>query len=332
MAVTTRRNTSPDAVVISEDINIHEGRGWIPSMLRRVSWQAILSGAVVAIMVQFGLNLLGLAIGAGTIDPLYDQDPLQVEVAAATVIWMAASVLIALFAGGLVAGRMAGMLDHTDGALHGLVVWAVVSIISILLLNSAVGSIIGTASNLLSSGVDLAGQSLAAVAPEAAEALELQEIRLQGIQEEARQILNLEEAAPATTDGVEEDSTAVTQEQSAIQRELNLVIARLLRQEEPVDIDRQAVVTMLVERGNMTQEEAQATVSDWEQNYRQFVTEAETTIREVGQGVADSIAVIAGVLFAILVLGAFAAGAGGLVGTPGDVPVTKVDVDNPATT
>jgi hypothetical protein len=87
-----------DPVIIDDRIRVDTTEPVLPSALRRVSWQAILSGVVVAIILQLALNLLGLSIGASTSDPLHEQDPLQVEFAAGVVIWLAASVLVSLFA------------------------------------------------------------------------------------------------------------------------------------------------------------------------------------------------------------------------------------------
>src|SRR5690606_13671551 len=116
-----------DPVIIDDRVQVDATQPILPAALRRDSWQAILSGVAVAIILQLALNLLGLSIGASTIDPLYEQDPLQIEFAAGVVLWMAASVLLSMCAGGWVAGRMPGMLDQTDGILHGIVTWAVVS-------------------------------------------------------------------------------------------------------------------------------------------------------------------------------------------------------------
>ena len=37
---------------------------------RRISWGAVFAGALVALVVQLALSLLGLGIGMGTVDPL----------------------------------------------------------------------------------------------------------------------------------------------------------------------------------------------------------------------------------------------------------------------
>ena len=309
MAVRSVR--SPD-MIVDEDIYVTDD-AWV----RRVSWQAILSGVVVALIMQFALNILGLAIGAAAFDPLQDQDVLNLEFSTGTVVWMGASGLIALFVGGIVAGRMAGMVDAVDGALHGFVTWAAYALVSLLLLTSAAGALLGTASSMLTSGLDLAGRGLAEIAPQAADTIELQEIRLQRVQEEARQILGITEAdVTQAEETVETAAENVVRDPSALGREVNLAVTRLLRTTELNEADRQDVVRLLVEEGNMSEEEAQQTVDNWAQTYQELNAEAEQTLREVGQQVSDSVAVIAGLVFLAMVLGAFAAAAGGIVGSP----------------
>ncbi|MEQ8672262.1 MAG: hypothetical protein RLP44_01100 [Aggregatilineales bacterium] len=326
MATDVVTNRTADPVIIDDRVQVDTTKPVLPSALRRVSWQAILSGVAVAVILQLALNLLGLSIGASTIDPLYDQDPLQVEFAAGVVVWLAASVLISLFAGGWVAGRMSGMIEHVDGALHGVVTWAVVSFLSVLFLSSTVGGLLGTASNLLSGGVNLAQESVETLSPEVADALELQDIRLQSITEEARDILNITSTDVEQAQDVTEETTQdVVQNPSALSRELDLGINRLLTLVDPSPEDRQAVVTLLMEQGNLTEQEAQQTIDNWQATYNDVATQAEETAREVGQAVADSVAVIAGVFFMILLVGAFAAGAGGIVGISGKYEALNFD-------
>ncbi|MBC7530676.1 MAG: hypothetical protein H7318_03795 [Oligoflexus sp.] len=70
-------------------------------IIKRISWPAILGGVVVALAVQLLLSLLGLAIGASTIDPLKEQNPMA-GLATGTGIWFALTMIISLYAGGWV--------------------------------------------------------------------------------------------------------------------------------------------------------------------------------------------------------------------------------------
>lgn len=90
-----------------------------------VSWPAVIAGALVAIAVGAMLNLLGVALGAASLDP-YDLSRGEAEgFSALAGIWMALANMVGLFVGGFVASRSAKHLDHHKGMLSGVSVWAV---------------------------------------------------------------------------------------------------------------------------------------------------------------------------------------------------------------
>jgi hypothetical protein len=109
---------------------------------KRISWGAILAGAVLALVIQLALSLLGLGIGLGTIDPLTEQNPMS-GIGIGAGIWWVISMLVSLYLGASVASRLAGMPRPTDGMLHGLLTWSVVTLLTFYLLTTAVGRIIG---------------------------------------------------------------------------------------------------------------------------------------------------------------------------------------------
>jgi len=88
-----------------------------------------------------------VAIGASTVDPLREQNPTKGIVIGAG-IWVVVSSLIAIFIGSWVAGRLSGA-TRTDGRLHGLLTWSVATLLTVYLLTTAVGSMLGGAANLL---------------------------------------------------------------------------------------------------------------------------------------------------------------------------------------
>ncbi len=103
-----------------------------------LGWSAIFAGATVAVGVWLVLHMLGIGIGLIAIDP-DEADSLR-AVGIGTGIWSAIAPLIALFIGGLVAGRMAPTINTANAAIHGAVVWGLTGIASLLLLATAVSS------------------------------------------------------------------------------------------------------------------------------------------------------------------------------------------------
>ena len=321
---------APPAVVEVDETNIVAGT------ISRISWGAVIAGAIFALTVQFAFNMLGLSIGATTINPLTEVNPFDSGLGTGAVIWFAASGLIAFFIGGFVAGRMAGMTDALDGILHGILAWAVAGLVSLLLLTTTVGNVVSTATAAITQGVALAGQSLVDVSPEVAEALDLQDISLETILDEGRSVLRQTEQADLQPQNLEEDvdtagqviqDTAgdIARRPSAAQRELDAAVSRLLLLGEDItDEDREAVVQVIVARTDLTEAEARETLNRWEQTFAEVRADAENAVREAGQAVADTIAAIAGMIFAAMVVGAFAAGSGGWIGSPEEaIPVTR---------
>src|SRR5437763_5645625 len=111
----------------------------------RISWGAIFAGAVVAIATQLVLALIGGAIGLATLSPTTGQSPSSTTLGIGAAIWLVISSLISLFVGGYVAGRLGGTFN---GWLHGLATWATVTTLTLLLLATAAGGLVGAASGL----------------------------------------------------------------------------------------------------------------------------------------------------------------------------------------
>lgn len=117
-------------------------------------WGAVFAGFVTALSILLLLNLLGLGIGFATINPLEESNPMA-GLGIGSIIWWSVSNLIALFAGGLVAGRLSGPSANEVGGLYGFTTWGIYALVSVWLVFSGVGSIIGgvtgAAANLFSS-------------------------------------------------------------------------------------------------------------------------------------------------------------------------------------
>jgi hypothetical protein len=335
----TIRTQEPRSTV-TEERSVTTPAPALRGFLDRISFSAIVAGVAVALVFQLALNLLGISLGANSINPLTEQNPIDARLALPAVLWIVASALISLFAGGYVASHMAGAVEREDGILHGLSTWAIAAIISVALMSSAIGSIVGTASNVLGQGLSLAGSAAAELSPEVADALDLQGIRLDSITEEARGILSAFQQ-PATTDGSTDTTTTAAAtngtnaEPSPHQRELNLNITRLLM--SPADdpnltTNREAVVNILVEQGGMTPEQAQQTVATWEANFQQVRAQAEETARRVGQAIADTVTALTGVVFMMMIVSMAGAVFGGYAGVnllPETVAVTRRTTDVP---
>jgi hypothetical protein len=121
-----------------------------------VSWGALFAGAVAALGVWVLLYALGLALGLSTVDPS-DTDTLR-RTGIFTGLWGLVAPLVALFIGGLVAGRSAGPLRRGSGALHGLIVWSLTALGGLVLVANMFGGALGSA---VSVGKNVASKAIA---------------------------------------------------------------------------------------------------------------------------------------------------------------------------
>lgn len=102
----------------------------------RVSWLAVFAGAATAVAVTGCLGLLGLGMGFVHVPAGGILSGLRTTAAA----WMIVSTAAAFYAGGWVAGRMAGLGRLSDSVVHGAAAWAAATT-ALLALFPAVGAV-----------------------------------------------------------------------------------------------------------------------------------------------------------------------------------------------
>jgi len=97
----------------------------------------VLGGATVAVALWVLLQVLGMGAGLAAVD-LDDAGSIR-TVGIGTSVWTLVAPLIALFVGGIGAGRLATTRDGRSGAMHGFLVWALASIAGLLATVSMIG-------------------------------------------------------------------------------------------------------------------------------------------------------------------------------------------------
>jgi hypothetical protein len=114
-----------------------------PAMaVNRVSWGATLGGTAVGLVAQLVMSILGIAIGLTLAEPVAGEVGLQ-TIGFAVGIWWVVTALVALFLGGWTAGRLSGMRLRQDAILHGIMAWAVVSLVGFYLVAIGADILIG---------------------------------------------------------------------------------------------------------------------------------------------------------------------------------------------
>lgn len=131
---------------------------------RRISWAAIFGGVILAVTVQILLTLLGAGIGFGSIDVRSGSSPDAGTLGIGAGLWWIVTSLVALAVGGYVSAWLAGIETQWDGMLHGLVTWGIAAMLSLYLLTSAMGGILGGGFSALGSLMSAAGSGISSAA------------------------------------------------------------------------------------------------------------------------------------------------------------------------
>ena len=280
------------------------------SSVRRISWGAVLAGVIITLAIQLLLSLLGIGIGASTIDPLHGESPAAESLGIGAGIWWLVSALIAVFAGGWVAGRLAGVPVRTDGMLHGLVAWGLATLLMLYLLTTTISGLIGGAFGMVGSALQTAGQAATATAQTAQQTPQGRSAvgELQG---EIQQFLN--QYSPQMSQASQQIQQATQDEQ--VRRVLERAVTAGPDALTPAD--REAAVSALEQHAGMSRPDAEQRLNEWIQTYR----EAQQKAAQVGEQTAEAVSQASLWSFVALALGAVVAAIGGMLGAPTRVRV-----------
>lgn len=298
--------------------------------LKRASWGAIFGGAFIAVAVMVLLGALGVAIGATTVDPAGDSpSPKALGIGAG--IWWLVSGLMALFAGGWAAGRLAGLRRRMEGTLHGVITWALTTAALIFLMTTVIGAMISGAMRVVGAGVSAVGQGAQAVASAAGGAATGQDspdVAWDKVGAEARELLRQtgqEELQPEEIEQAAEEAKRDVRQAAGDPQELENTISQLFRKARTRinEVDREAATNVLMKRTDMSREEARQTVDRWAgtfenawQQVQQGGEQVQDTAVQAAQATTSAIAAAAWWTFFYLLLTAIAAGLGGFLGAP----------------
>ena len=313
------------------------------ALLKRISWSAVFAGVLIAIVTQMLLTLLGLGIGFGTIDAVDEQNP-TAGLGIGSAIWYIITSLLSLFVGGWVAGRLASTPRLFDGIIHGVLTWCLVTLLTIYFLTTTIGSIIGGIGSLVGTVVKGAGSAVAAAGPGLgnmvqdqlqANGINTNDLNLNSLQSEVNTILrqtgdpNLNPNALSRKADRAVNQASNTAERAASNPQqaddmANGLFNRLFKQgKNTVDqVDREDAVNVVMKRTGKSRAEAEQTVDNWINTYKQAVVKFEQTKKEAtiqARHIADDAASAASkaAIFGFfgLLIGVAAAGYGAKMGT-----------------
>ena len=267
-----------------------------PSLPPRVSWGAIIAGAVIALTIGLMLNTLGVAVGATAVDAVGRDTPSAATFGIGAGIWLVVANLIGLAVGGYVAARLSGTADNTDATLHGLGVWAIAFLASAVLLGNVVGgaasTVSGAASSLTGGAARSAGSAVSAVAGQ---------VNPQALADRARAALT----------GPSDPARMTTEQRGA---EISGLIGRRAANGSLSGDERQRLNALVAAEAGIPQQEAAQRVQSYEAEAQRTAREAEERARRAADAAATGAATTGFLVFAGLLLGAIAAALGARAG------------------
>jgi hypothetical protein len=215
------------------------------------SWAAIIAGAVVAVAASLILLGLGSGLGFAAVSPWPDHGVSAAAFTVTTAIWLIVTQWISAGLGGYLAGRLRtrwiGTHSHEvlfRDTAHGLVTWAVATIIAAALVGASVFS-------LASAGVHIASAAVSA-----------------GAQGTSAQGTTPGASAFAASYGTDKlfRSAASTDGAPSLQdlrAEAGHIMANAISAGGVPDADRRYLATLIAAKTGLSQTEAQARVDEW---------------------------------------------------------------------
>jgi len=281
-------------------------------MLNRVSWGAILAGAVTALVIQLVLAMIGIGFGLSTVSAASLSDnPTAGTLSLGAGLWWAFSGIFASAAGGYLAGRLSGKPLETTAGYHGLTAWAVTTLVVMYLLSSAAGALIGGAFNTVGTALGGAGQVIGGAAQTAARAAapSLPQLNnpLEALQRQVRDASGGQDPA-ALRDAAASAVSAAVSGDPAKRAEAEDRAANALARAQNIPVDQ-----------------AKQQVQGYQQQYQQAVAQAKEQAQRAAEATRKAAA--QGALYAALalILGALAAFFCGRAGTVDPVPHRRYD-------
>ncbi len=270
---------------VEEIVPVRQG---IPGV-QSLSWSGIIAGVFAAVAMQLLLNLLGIGIGASSINATQGDQPGQ-GMAIGAVIWFVLSWILSLAVGAWTACQFSPHGDRRTGALQGFLVWAVATIVVIYLLSTAAGNLIGGTASVIGRTASLVGAGAKSTAPGVA-----------GIVSRAT--------------GITPDQISSQAGDIASDPKFQQIVTNAIQNGNFSPSDRDALAGLLVQRGHMTSAEANQSIDKWQMQIENGAKSAKETALKVEDKAASGVSATGFGSFISLLLGLAAAVAGGIFGS-----------------
>lgn len=330
----------------------------ITNKVNRISWGAIFAGTVSALAISTMLNLLGAGIGFSSIDIMDEVHPLA-GLGIGTLIWWGISNLIALFAGGYIAGRVSGYPSKEDGGIHGFMTWALFGIVSFILITSAVNSVVSGIGGAVGSIFGGNNNKEVTVNLQNAQQSSQDQVNtsMKDIQQSVYSVVRKAEQLNILPDDASEEMRQTQQnlqgegQQLINSMNLDQTVSRFFNTLDfNVDndgnlkitsegdlIDKNGLKEYLINNTQLSEKEIDGMIQKWEAKFQNAIDKAEKLYdkalqkaAEIANKTAEIAAKVAISAFVILLLGAIVAYLGGRMGSPNHLIRDDEDIDDVA--
>jgi hypothetical protein len=280
-------------------------------------WSAIIGGTVAAIGIQILLSILGTGAGLAIFAPMTDNNPVKGFSEGAAAIWSICA-LIALFFGAAIAGRFSHSVH--GGFVHGILVWCLTLIISLVLLTAGTSMVMGGLLKVLGEGLGIGGKAVAAGAGDLAK---------DGVKRSSDQLGSfIDEAVQSVP------TNAAPKAAVRAKREIGFAVTKLFAPGNDIASsgNRTAAIKSLADYAQMTEADATKTVDDWIASYKNLKAEldslkvmAEQKAKVVADEAAHDLSITAMWAFSGLLLGLLVSAAGGILGAENATRRVKIE-------
>lgn len=258
-----------------------------------VSWAAIFAGAVSAAAMTLIMLILGFGLGFSVISPWQNEGVSLQAIGWSTIIWLTLTQIVSAGLGGYIAGRLRTRWADINideiyfrDTAHGLVSWAVATLLVATLILSSAGAVI---SGSAKAGASLAGGAASAV-PVIGDAVS--------------------ESSDYFTDVLlrtEPGAEIAQRADGNVRDEVSNIVVQSLRDGELDENDKQYIVGLVANYTDLNEEQAGQRVDEVISRAQQAATDAEQAAREAADNALESATFASLWLFIALLIGAYIA-------------------------
>ena len=285
-----------------------------------VSWGAIFAGAATAAALSMILVLLGFGLGFSAVSPWAGEGVSAKGLGISTIVWLAATQIIASGLGGYIAGRLRVKWANMHGdevyfrdTAHGFLAWCVATLVTAVLVVGSVSSVI---SGGVQAGASVAGGAASAMTQAAGTAAANTDSNQYGYY----------------IDNLFRDDRPASVSDDAAHGAVARIFTESLANGQLSAEDRTYLAQLVAQRTNLSQADAERRVDEVYARTQKAIADAKLKAQQAADTAAKVAAMTSLWMFVALLAGAFFASFAAIFGGRRRDAVEYVEVDTYTTT